>query len=83
MPTIVRVVRSNVTLAWDAVGGADSYWLSLGTELGGSSIFDADLHATALSLNLLLAAGSYYWRVYGMAAGVKGDPSDEGFIAVP
>lgn len=79
----LSLVQFIVALAWTAAGGEDSFWLSVGTEPGGSSIFDANLNSVATTYSLLLTAGGYYWRVYGMASGVKGDPSEEGFVIVP
>ena len=79
----VSIPTTATTLQWDAVGGADSYWLSIGTAPGASDVVDADLNSAATSTSVVLAPGSYYYRVYPMTSGVQGDPLDEVFFLVP
>ena len=67
-----------VAFVWDAVGGATSYVLRVGTATNTYNIFDADV-GNVLTSSLNLARGTYYCRVAPQGAGA---PTDEQTVTV-
>lgn len=64
--------RTSIVFVWDAVTGATSYRLQLGTATGESDVYNVNL-GNVLTRTMSLGYGTYYVRVVpytGLEAGV-------------
>lgn len=67
-----------VPVSWTDIAGEDGYRIKWGTASGVYTLSaDVPANATAYDIGGLQAGTTYYSRVYGLAAGVEGTPSDE------
>jgi hypothetical protein len=70
-----------VDFAWDAVGGADSYQVEVGTTPGGTE-YQVTNVGNVLSWSANFPPGTYYFRVRAVNSGTPGTPSaDQVFFA--
>lgn len=65
-----------VPFFWDAVGGAESYQLEIGTSSGGTEYGTGNV-GLVLTYSLGLPPGTYYSRVRAVIGGVAGTASTE------
>jgi len=63
---------ATVAFVWDAVDGATSYVLQVGTATTQSNIYNAD-RGNTLSYSMWLDPGTYYSRVVPQGAGTTTD----------
>lgn len=78
---IGRPTLHNATLQWDAVGGADSYQVEIGTTQGATNVVVTNV-GSSTSYNRSLTVGTYYARVKAVTGGTPGSPSNEILIQV-
>jgi hypothetical protein len=65
---VPRVSPPLVAFVWDAVGGATSYVLQIGTSTGQSDTFNQNVGDVS-TYSVALSAGTYYSRVVPQGAG--------------
>jgi hypothetical protein len=65
-----------VVFTWDAVGGADSYQLEIGTTSGASDTLVRNV-GNVLTYTYTLAPGDYFSRVKAVTGGTPGTASVE------
>lgn len=65
-----------VPFSWDAVGGAASYQLEIGTTTGGSE-YQVTNVGNVLTYTVTLPPGTYFARVKAVTGGVPGVASSE------
>jgi hypothetical protein len=71
-----------VTVAWDAVSGAESYLIEVGSASGLSNIAILPVAVTTLSVGGA-PSGTYFLRVRAVAGGITGAASTEIGLVVP
>lgn len=74
-------VGGNAAFVWDAVDGATSYVLQVGTSTGQSDTYNTNV-GNVLTHSLTLGAGTYYSRVVPYTDSTPGEATSEQTVTV-